>query len=170
MIDIGKVAVIGAGTMGAAIAAHVANAGVKVRLLDIATTNGANRTAVAESALDRLLKTEPAPVMHRRDVELVAVGNIDDDIGLIADCDWIIEAIVERIDAKRALYEKIEQARRPESIVSSNTSTIPLATLLEGSADRFAASWLEAASGITFKLSRSHWTAEPVTKIPPSKA
>ncbi|HJS32760.1 MAG TPA: 3-hydroxyacyl-CoA dehydrogenase NAD-binding domain-containing protein, partial [Alphaproteobacteria bacterium] len=142
MIDIGKVAVIGAGTMGAAIAAHVANAGVKVRLLDIATTNGANRNAVAESALDRLLKTELAPFMHRRDVELVAVGNIDDDIGLIADCDWIIEAIVERIDAKRALYEKIEQARRPGSIVSSNTSTIPLATLLEGSADRFAADFL----------------------------
>jgi 3-hydroxyacyl-CoA dehydrogenase len=142
MREIRKVAVFGAGVMGASIAAHIANAGVKVRLLDMATHNGKGRSAIAAAAVDRLLKADPAPFMHRRNAELITPGNIDDDIGLIADCDWIVEAIVERVDAKRALYEKIEQARRPGSIVSSNTSTIPLATLVETMPDRFAADFL----------------------------
>lgn len=142
MIEIGKVAVIGAGAMGAAIAAHIANAGVKVRLLDVAATDGSNRNAVAAAALERLLKAEPAPFMQRRDAARITVGNIDDDIGLIADCDWIIEAIIERADIKRALYAKIERARKPQSIVSSNTSTLPLAALIEGSVERFASDFL----------------------------
>ena len=142
MTEIGKVAVVGAGAMGASIAAHVANAGVKVRLLDIATPTGKSRSAVAVAALERLVKAEPAPFMHHRNAELIATGNIDDDIGLIADCDWIIEAIVERVDLKQALYERIERARRPGSIVSSNTSTIPLADLIKTMPDGFAADFL----------------------------
>jgi 3-hydroxyacyl-CoA dehydrogenase len=141
MNEIRKVAVFGAGVMGASIAAHVANAGVKVRLLDVATNNG-NRSAIAAAALDRLLKADPAPFMHRRNAELVTPGNIDDDIGSIADCDWIIEAIVEKVEAKRVLYERIERARRPGSIVSSNTSTISLAPLVDGLPDSFAADFL----------------------------
>lgn len=142
MTEIRQVAVFGAGVMGASIAAHVANAGVKVRLLDIAKTDGPNRSAIAIAAVDRLLKMQPAPLMHRRNAELITPGNIDDDIAGIADCDWIIEAIVERVDLKRTLYEKIERARRPGSVVSSNTSTIPLATLVETMPDSFAADFL----------------------------
>jgi 3-hydroxyacyl-CoA dehydrogenase len=142
MSEIRKVAVFGAGVMGASIAAHVANAGVKVRLLDITTHDGKNRSAVAAGAVERLLKADPAPFMHKRNAGLITPGNIDDDIGLIADCDWIIEAIVERADTKRALYEKIERVRRPGAIVSSNTSTIPLASLVDGMPDSFAADFL----------------------------
>jgi 3-hydroxyacyl-CoA dehydrogenase len=142
MSEIRKVAVFGAGVMGASIAAHIANAGVKVRLLDMAASDGKPRSAIAAGAVDRLLKADPAPFMHKRNAGLITPGNIEDDIGLIADCDWIVEAIVERVDAKRALYEKIDRARRPGSIVSSNTSTIPLAALVETMPDGFAADFL----------------------------
>jgi 3-hydroxyacyl-CoA dehydrogenase len=142
MSDIRKVAVFGAGVMGASIAAHVANAGIKVRLFDMATTDGKDRRAIAKAAIAKLLKADPAPLMHQRNAALIEPANIDDDIGLIADCDWIVEAIVERVDAKRGLYEKIERARRPGSIVSSNTSTIPLATLVETMPASFAADFL----------------------------
>lgn len=131
MTEICKVAVFGAGVMGAGIAAHVANAGVPVRLFDIAAS-GANRNAVAESAVARMLKADPAPFMHSRNAELVFPANIDDEIGLVSDCDWIIEAIVENPEAKRALYAKIDAVRKPGSILSSNTSTIRLAALTEG--------------------------------------
>jgi 3-hydroxyacyl-CoA dehydrogenase len=142
MGEIKKVAVFGAGVMGASIAAHVANAGIPVRLLDMAAQNGKGGNAIAAGAIDRLLKADPAPLMHKRNAGLITPGNIDDDIGEIGDCDWIVEAIVERIDAKRALYEKIDRVRRPGSIVSSNTSTIPLASLVEGMPAAFAADFL----------------------------
>ncbi len=131
MTEIRKVAVFGAGVMGAGIAAHVANAGVPVRLFDIAAS-GANRNAAAEGAVARMLKADPAPFMHPRNAELVFPASIDDEIGLVSDCDWIIEAIVENPEAKRALYAKIDAVRKPGSILSSNTSTIRLAALTEG--------------------------------------
>ncbi len=142
MSKIEKVAVFGAGVMGAGIAAHIANAGVPVVLLDIATADGDNRSAIAEGAVEMLLKTDPAPLMHKRNADLIATGNIGDDIGLIADCDWIIEAIIERLDLKQSLYEEIERARKPGSIVSSNTSTIPLARLTDGMPERFRTDFL----------------------------
>ena len=130
MAEIKKAAVIGAGVMGAGIAAQVANAGVPVRLFDVATP-GPNPNAVAEAAIARLLKSDPAPLMHARNAELISPANID-DIGLVSDCDWIIEAIVENLEAKRGLYAKIDAARKPDSILSSNTSTIRLAALTDG--------------------------------------
>ncbi len=142
MTTIEKVAVFGAGVMGAGIAAHIANAGVPVVLLDIAAKDGANRGAIAESAVDRLGKTTPAPLMHQDGAKLITTGNIDDDMALIADCDWIIEAIIERLDLKQTLYGKIEAHRKPGSIVSSNTSTIPLGQLTEGLAESFRADFL----------------------------
>ncbi len=142
MNTIEKVAVFGAGVMGAGIAAHIANAGVPVVLLDIAAGDGGNRSAIAESAVERLLKTTPAPLMHERNAKSIATGNIDDDLELIADCDWIIEAIIERLDLKQSLYEKIESVRKPGSIVSSNTSTIPLAQLTEGLPESFQSDFL----------------------------
>ncbi len=131
-MPIRKVGVIGAGTMGAGIAAQVANAGVPVVLLDIVPEGAANRDMLAEGAVARLLKTEPAAFMHKGAAKLVETGNTEDDLGKLADCDWIVEAVLERSDIKHALYAKLESVRRPGSVISSNTSTIPLKMLTDG--------------------------------------
>ncbi len=135
MTSIRKVGVIGAGLMGSGIAAQVANAGVAVVLLDLVP-------GFAASAVEKLLKAEPAAFMHKRNARLVTTGNLGSDLALMADCDWIIEAIIERPDAKRALYTQLETVRKPGSVVSSNTSTIPLANLLEGLPARFAGDFM----------------------------
>ncbi|WP_260924910.1 3-hydroxyacyl-CoA dehydrogenase/enoyl-CoA hydratase family protein [Novosphingobium sp. 9] len=136
-----KVCVIGAGTMGAGIAAQVANAGVPVLLLDI-VRDPANRNAVAEGAVAKMLKTEPAPFMSKAAAKLVEVGNIEDDLGKIAECDWVIEAVLERLDVKQDLYAKLEAVKRPGTAVSSNTSTIPLGKLVEGRSEAFRRDFL----------------------------
>ncbi len=136
-----KVCVIGAGTMGAGIAAQVANAGVPVLLLDI-VRDPADRNAVAAGAVAKMLKTDPAPFMSKAAAKLVEVGNIEDDLAKVAECDWIVEAIVERLDLKQGLYEKLEAVRRPGTAVSSNTSTIPLAKLIEGRGEAFRKDFL----------------------------
>ena len=130
-----RVGVIGAGTMGAGIAAQVANAGVAVVLLDIVP-------GAAARAIEAMLKADPAPFMHRRNARLVEPGDLDADLGKLADCDWIVEAIIERPEAKRALYARLEEVRKPGGIVSSNTSTIPLAALTHRLGERFAADFL----------------------------
>ena len=127
-----KVCVIGAGVMGAGIAAQVANGGVPVLLLDIVKPGEADRDAVAKGALARMLKTDPAPFMSKAAVKLVETGNIEDHLDRIAECDWVVEAIVERLDLKQSLYRRIDAVRRPGAAVSSNTSTIPLGKLVEG--------------------------------------
>jgi 3-hydroxyacyl-CoA dehydrogenase len=137
-----KVGVIGAGTMGAGIAAQVANAGLPVVLLDIVPPGANNRSAVAEGAVAKLLKTEPAAFMSKRAAKLVETGNIEDDLGRLSDCDWIIEAVIERIDVKHALYRRLDAVRRPGSAISSNTSTIPLAVLTEGMGEAFRRDFL----------------------------
>ncbi len=129
---INKVAVIGSGVMGAAIAAHVANAGVPVVLLDIVPEDDDNRNALPEGAVARMMKQNPAPLMHRRNAKLIARGNLEDDLGQIADCDWIVEAIIEDPAIKQDLYGRLDAVRKPGSILSSNTSTIPLKRLMEG--------------------------------------
>ncbi|MGJ0238386.1 3-hydroxyacyl-CoA dehydrogenase/enoyl-CoA hydratase family protein [Novosphingobium fluoreni] len=139
---INKVCVIGAGTMGAGIAAQVANAGVPVLLLDIVPKDGGNRNAIAEGAVARMLKTDPAPFMSTRAAKLVETGNIEDHLGKIAECDWVIEAVIERLDIKQALYARIEEVKRLGTAVSSNTSTIPLAHLVEGRSDAFKRDFL----------------------------
>ena len=132
MAEIKKAAVIGAGVMGAGIAAHITNAGVPVVLLDIVPKDATNRNAIAEGAVAKMLKTDPAPFMSKRNASLITTGNIDDNLDLLADCDWIIEAVIERLDIKQDLYKKVQKHRKKGSVVSSNTSTIPLATLTEG--------------------------------------
>ncbi len=142
---INKVAVIGAGVMGAGIAAHVANSGTPVVLLDIVPPNlpeGGDRSAIAKGAVEKLLKADPAAFMSKAAAKLVVTGNIEDDIGLLADCDWIVEAIIERLDLKQALYAKIDAVRKPGSAVSSNTSTIPLDKLVGGLSPKFAEDFL----------------------------
>ncbi len=130
-----KVGVVGAGVMGAGIAAQVANAGVPVVLLDIVPGGAAK-------AVERMLRADPAPFMGRAPARLVTTGDVGTDLALLADCDWICEAIIERPDAKRALYAKLEAVRKPGSVVSSNTSTIPLASLTEGLGAGFAADFM----------------------------
>jgi len=137
-----KVCVIGAGVMGACIAAQVANAGVPVLLLDIVPKDGDDRNAVAKGAVAKMLKTDPAPFMSRAAAKLVETGNIDDDLGRVAECDWIVEAIVERLDIKQSLYAKLEAVKRPGTAVSSNTSTIPLGHLVDGRSDQFKRDFL----------------------------
>ncbi len=133
-----KVGVIGAGNMGAGIAAQVANAGVPAILLDIVPPGANDRSIIASGAIERMLKTEPAAFMSKSAARLVTPGNVEDDLGLLGDCDWIIEAVVEKLDVKRDLYRRIDGARKKGSAVSSNTSTIPLATLTEGMPASFA--------------------------------
>lgn len=143
-MGIKRAAVIGAGVMGSGIAAHIANAGVPVLLLDIVPRDAApdKRSAIAEGALARLLKTDPAPFMHKRNARLVSTGNIEDDLDKLADCDWIVEAVLEDPKIKRDLYGKIDKHRKKDSVVSSNTSTLPLAVLTEGMPDAFAADFM----------------------------
>ncbi len=135
--EIKKVAVIGAGVMGAAIAAHVANAGVPVLLLDIVPKGATNRNALAEGAVEKMLKTKPAPFMHSSAAKLVTTGNTEDDLAKLADVDWICEAVIENLEIKRDLYQRLEKVRKKGSVVSSNTSTIPLGTLIDGLPESF---------------------------------
>jgi 3-hydroxyacyl-CoA dehydrogenase len=136
-MKIQKVAVIGAGVMGAGIAAHIANAGLPVILLDIVPEGAENRNIIAESAIAKLLKAQPAAFMHKRNAKRVTTGNIEDHLDLLADVDWVVEAVIERLDIKQSLYKKVDAVRKPSSLISSNTSTIPLALLTEGMSDRF---------------------------------
>lgn len=140
--EIRKVAVIGAGVMGAGIAAHVANAGIEVLLLDIVPEGATNRNAIAEKAVERLLKADPAAFMAKRNARLVKTGNIEDNLNDLAGCDWIVEAVIERLDIKQALYAKIDAVRTPGTAVSSNTSTIPLADLTNGLPESFRRDFL----------------------------
>ncbi|HCV20012.1 MAG TPA: 3-hydroxyacyl-CoA dehydrogenase, partial [Gammaproteobacteria bacterium] len=132
MQAIDKVAVIGAGVMGAGIAAQVANTGLPVVLLDIVPDGAKDRNVVASSALQKMLKTSPAPLMHPRNAKHIQVGNVEDHLQWLSDCDLVIEVVIEQLEIKQGLYRKIEQHRKPGSIVTSNTSTIPLAHLVEG--------------------------------------
>jgi 3-hydroxyacyl-CoA dehydrogenase len=142
MQPIRKATVIGAGVMGAGIAAQFANAGVPVLLLDIVPEGAANRNALAEGAIAKMLKTEPAPFMSARAAQWVTAGNIEDHLAQAAESDWIVEAVIERLDVKQNLYRKLDAVRRPGTAVSSNTSTIPLAQLTEGLSEAFQRDFL----------------------------
>jgi len=142
MSGIEKIAVIGAGVMGAGIAAQAANAGKTVVLLDIVPKDASNRNAIAEGAISKLLKADPAPLMHKRNAKRITAGNTEDHLGLLGECDWIIEAVIEKPDIKQGLYRKIEEVRKPGAIVSSNTSTLPLEVLTQGMPERFARDFL----------------------------
>ncbi|WP_010301229.1 3-hydroxyacyl-CoA dehydrogenase/enoyl-CoA hydratase family protein [Candidatus Odyssella thessalonicensis] len=130
--EIKKAAVIGAGVMGSGIAAHMANAGIQVLLLDLPQSGLGQKNKLAEDAIERMKKTDPAPFMSAAAVKRVTAGNTESDLEKLADCDWIVEAIIEKIEYKRDLYTKLEKVIRPGTIVSSNTSTIPMEKLVEG--------------------------------------
>jgi 3-hydroxyacyl-CoA dehydrogenase len=147
--NIQRGAVIGAGIMGAGIAAHLANAGIPVLLLDIVpsdaenSTDRAARNRLAQTGLDRAIKAKPASAFYaQRSAKLVTVGNTEDNLDKLAEADWIVEAVFEELSVKRALYERIEAVRRPGSIISSNTSGLPATMLLEGRSDDFRRNFL----------------------------
>ncbi len=183
MMRIEKAAVLGAGTMGAQIAAHLANAGVPTLLLDVppAELNPEEkakglsldhklvRDRIARNGLEAAVKTKPAAFFLPELASLVTVGNFDDDLKRLKDCDLILEAVVENLEIKRQLFERVEKFRRPGSIVATNTSGIPIQSLAEGRSEDFRQHFL----GIHFfnpprylhlvEIIRNEWTRPEVS-------
>jgi len=170
MITVKKAAVLGAGTMGAQIAAHLANAGIPALLLDIVPRDDAgDRNRIARAGYEGAKKAKPAAFFTSDLASLVTIGNFEDDLAKLKDCDLIIEAVVENPEIKRSLYEKVEQHRRPGSVIASNTSGIPLSQLAEGRSEDFRAHFL----GMHFfnpprymhlvELIRTEWTKPEVS-------
>src|SRR5208337_4202140 len=138
-----KVAVLGAGTMGARISAHLANAGVPSYLLDIVPpdADGPMRNRFAAAGLEAAVKSKPAAFFEPSLARLVTIGNFEDDLKKLADVDWIIEAVVEDIEIKRSLLRRIEAIRKPGTIITTNTSGLPVAKIVEGFPDEFRRHW-----------------------------
>lgn len=148
--QINKVGIIGAGTMGGGIAAHLANIGIEVVLVDIVPpdlkenekNNPKARNRIVQSLYDRMAKAKPANLARADRGNLISLGNMEDDLGRLADCDWIVEVIIEQLAPKQALMERLEAIRKPGSIISSNTSGIPIHQIAEGRSDEFKAHFL----------------------------
>jgi 3-hydroxyacyl-CoA dehydrogenase len=140
-----KAAVLGSGVMGTGIACHLANIGMDVLLLDIVPfdlsekekSNPVVRNSIAAGALKKALKTKPAALYTKNFASRIRIGNFEDDFAKIADADWIIEVVVERLDIKHQIFEKVEKYRKAGSLVTSNTSSIPIKMLVEGRSDDF---------------------------------
>ena len=138
---------LGSGVMGSRIACHFANIGVEVLLLDIVPrdleeankTNGTARNQIVNDALTFALKSKPSPIYDKGFAKLITTGNFEDDMAKIADVDWIIEVVVERLDIKQIIFEQVEQFRKPGTIITSNTSGIPMHLMSEGRSDDFQA-------------------------------
>jgi 3-hydroxyacyl-CoA dehydrogenase len=137
-----RAAVLGSGVMGSRIACHLANAGLEVFLLDIPGKDAAgnpvkDRNQLTRESLTKAIKSKPSPLFTPSLASRISVGNLEDDLGKLKDADWILEAIVEHPGIKQALYEKVELVRKPGSIISSNTSGIPLKILAKGRSEDF---------------------------------
>ncbi len=140
MREIKRVAVLGSGVMGAAIAAHLANCGIPSLMLDIVPfdlsedeqKNRQKRNSLVVKSRAALLKAKPSPLYSKADIDLIDVGNFDDDMRRIADCDWIIEVVMERLDIKKKIFDRVAEYRRKDAIVSSNTSGIPIQAMAKG--------------------------------------
>src|SRR6201988_3383849 len=143
MKRIHKVAILGAGTMGARIAPHFANAGVPSYLLDIVPpeADAPARNKIAAAGLEAAKKSKPAAFMDSSLARLVTIGNFEDDLGKLAEVDWIIEAVVENLEIKRTLLRKVEAIRKPHTIVTTNTSGLPVGKIAEGFSHEFRRSW-----------------------------
>ena len=142
--QIRKAAVLGAGTMGSRIAAHLANAGVPCLLLDVPSEadSHAGRNSIAAKALKGLHKSRPPAFFTSETSGLIEIGNFDDDLERIREADWVIEAVVENFEVKRTLLAKVDQHRKRGSLVSSNTSGLPIGALAEGYSEDFRKHWL----------------------------
>src|SRR5215471_15862980 len=144
---INKVAVLGAGTMGARIAAHFANAGMPCVLLDMVPPDAAQsndkaaRNKIVAAGLDAAVKSKPAAFFQKGLERLITVGDFEDDLKLLADADWIIEAVAENLEIKQALLKKVETVRKPSSIVTTNTSGLPVHSIVEGLSPELRRRW-----------------------------
>ncbi|MEO6903757.1 MAG: 3-hydroxyacyl-CoA dehydrogenase/enoyl-CoA hydratase family protein [Bacteroidia bacterium] len=136
-----KVAVLGSGVMGSRIACHFANIGVEVLLLDIvpkdAGTDKKSRNKIVNDALSFALKSNPSPIYRKAFANRITTGNFEDDLKQVYTCDWIIEVVIERLDIKKQLFEKVEQYRKPGTLITSNTSGIPIHLMSEGRSEDF---------------------------------
>jgi 3-hydroxyacyl-CoA dehydrogenase len=132
-----KVAVLGAGTMGAAIAAHCANAGLEVDLLDIAPDDGDDKNAVVKAGFDRMKDSRPAALMGENVADRIRIGNFQQHFGRVGEADWIVEAIIEKLEPKRELMQRVESTAKEDAIISTNTSGIPLHEISEGRSVEF---------------------------------
>lgn len=143
MRKINKVAVLGSGVMGSRIACHFANIGVEVLLLDIVpkeaaeSSDKAARNKIVNDALQFALKSNPSPIYSKSYVNRITTGNMDDDMAKIANCDWIIEVVIERLDIKKQVFENVEKYRKPGTLITTNTSGIPIHLMLDGRSEDF---------------------------------
>ncbi len=135
--NIRKVAVLGSGIMGSRIACHFANIGAEVLLLDIPPKEGTDRNAVANEHLKAALKSNPSPIYDKRFAKRITTGNFDDDLPKIKDCDWVIEVVVERLDIKQQVLANVEKHRTPGTLITTNTSGIPIRAIAAGRSDDF---------------------------------
>src|ERR1700758_4481506 len=143
MKRIHKVAILGAGTMGSRIAAHMANAGIPSLLLDIVPpdADAASRNKIALAGLEAARKAKPAAFFEPSLASLVTPGNFEDDLKRVSEVDWIIEVVVEDLEIKRSLLRKVEQLRKPGTIITTNTSGLPVAKIAEGFSEDFRKAW-----------------------------
>ena len=140
-----KVAVLGSGVMGSGIACHLANVGMEVMMLDIVTPNldgdqlkdKVQRNKLVNTALQKTIKSKPAPLYHKSFTSRIQTGNFEDDFEKIAEADWIIEVVVENLKIKKQIFNKVDEYRKDGSLVSSNTSSIPIHLLAEGCSSDF---------------------------------
>jgi 3-hydroxyacyl-CoA dehydrogenase len=141
--QIKKVAVLGSGVMGSRIACHFAGIGIPVLLMDIVSPDAkpeaqkAEKNKLVNTALQNAIKSNPSPVYTKDVVKKITTGNFDDDLPQIASCDWIIEVVVERLEIKQQLFEKVEKYRKPGTIITSNTSGIPIHMMAQGRSEDF---------------------------------
>ncbi|MCB0034908.1 MAG: 3-hydroxyacyl-CoA dehydrogenase family protein, partial [Anaerolineales bacterium] len=147
---IDKVGIIGAGTMGGGIAAHLANIGIEVVLLDIVPPhlsdeekeNPKARNRFVQGGYDRMVKARPANLGSKDRAKLISLGNTSDNLEKLADCDWVVEVIIEQLEPKKALMAELEKVVRPDAIVTSNTSGIPIHKIVEDCSPEFKARFL----------------------------
>ena len=137
-----NITVIGSGLMGSAIAAHLANAGCNVNLLDIVDNSQKDKNYLSKEAIKKLLKIKPSPITLKSNIKFIKPGNLEDDLSLINESDWVIEAIIEDLNIKKNLYKKIELIMKEDLIISSNTSTIPIKFLTENLSNKFKKNFL----------------------------
>ena len=155
-ININKVAVIGSGIMGSRIACHLANVNINVILLDISPkelsaqekklnkkiTDKSVRNRIVNESLQKAIKSKPSPIFKKDVLDKIKTGNIDEDLHLVSNVDWIIEAVVENLDIKNKIYDEIENYRKKTTLISTNTSGIPISQISEGRSENFKKNFL----------------------------
>ena len=140
-----KVAVLGSGVMGSRIACHFANIGVQTILLDILNpklekdnaSDKNSRNKLVNDSLQMAVKQNPSPIYSQKVLKLISTGNFEDDLNKIKDCDWVIEVVIENLEIKQQLFEKVESFRKPGTLITSNTSGIPIHLMLNGRSNDF---------------------------------